>query len=126
MGKALEAVLKQSSVQKELTQSLEDMRKLRDDFNEEARTCEIEMQGQLKSMLQVTNSNAKELQEKIALMQNFMLVSRDEGTRAQQFIREGALSIQKWIESMNKTQETQQNTLDQTLGLLKSNPYQKK
>ncbi|KAJ6141560.1 hypothetical protein N7470_009950 [Penicillium chermesinum] len=121
-SKALEAMFKQSSFQRDLSRSLEAMQKCRDSFNEEARICGIEMQGKIESVLQDTHSNAQEIQGELVLMHRSMLIAYNEQKRTQRLIEEEALCLEERIESMKKGQAGLQESLNQLLGLVKGNP----
>ncbi|KAJ5214937.1 hypothetical protein N7468_010616 [Penicillium chermesinum] len=121
-SKALEAMFKQSSFQRDLSRSLEAMQKCRDSFNEEARICGIEMQGEIESVLQDTHSNAQEIQGELVLMHRSMLIAYNEQKRTQRLIEEEALCLEERIESMKKGQAGLQESLNQLLGLVKGNP----
>jgi hypothetical protein len=121
--RALEAVFRQSSFQKDLMGSLGDLRKCRDSFNEEARICEMEMQRMCRSMLQATGSDTKDIQENLARMQYFMVLTHDENLRAQEFLREEALWAHENMMRIEEDQEALKYTLNEVFEFFKSSPF---
>ncbi|KAL4917347.1 hypothetical protein BDW62DRAFT_183927 [Aspergillus aurantiobrunneus] len=122
IGKTFAAVFKQTSFQKDLKQSLDDMQKCRDDFNEEVRICGIEMQGQMEKMMQAASNNTENIQADLLLMQRFMFVAHNEYVRTQELVHEEAVTLRESMASMRAAQEKQQATMDRVVGMMMSNP----
>ncbi|OJJ46457.1 hypothetical protein ASPZODRAFT_142272 [Penicilliopsis zonata CBS 506.65] len=80
------------------------------------------MQGRVERMLEVKNSNDHGLHQDVSLVQRFMLTTREEQTRAQQFLQEDAQFLKENMASIQKTQETQLSIMDEVLEVLKSSP----
>ncbi|KAL2831433.1 hypothetical protein BDW59DRAFT_169699 [Aspergillus cavernicola] len=119
------ATLTSPSFQKNLSQSLDDMRKCRDDFNEEGRVCGIEMQGRIEILMQATNSNTEDIQGEIALTQRFMILTHNEQARTQQLLHEEAVALGKTMASMRTAQDEQLGLLNQVLEIMNGSPMLK-
>ncbi|KAL3471640.1 hypothetical protein BJX99DRAFT_266539 [Aspergillus californicus] len=100
VSKTIKAIFKQSSYQKSLTESLKDIERRRDAFNEEARLCGIEMEKRIEDMVHTTNSNAENIQSQILLIQQFLHVAHMEYLRTQHIVDQGMTTLDHKVDNI--------------------------
>ncbi|OQE06568.1 hypothetical protein PENVUL_c017G07274 [Penicillium vulpinum] len=101
LPKTLEATLKGASFEQALTESLEEVRKRRNEFNEEARMCGVEMAGELHAMVRQGNENSCKITE----LQSRILEGQAEQNRAQEFIQKQVVLMHEKTSAMRDTTE---------------------
>ncbi|KAH8424981.1 uncharacterized protein LDX57_002727 [Aspergillus melleus] len=107
LPKTLEATLKGASFEKVLTESLEDVRNRRDEFNEEARLCGVEMAGEMQAMVRQGNEKSTEIRE----LQDRMVKGQAEQERVQEFIQKQVVLMYETTTAMKDATENMNRNL---------------
>ncbi|OJJ76616.1 hypothetical protein ASPBRDRAFT_192736 [Aspergillus brasiliensis CBS 101740] len=119
LGKALGALLRQSSFELTLTRSIENVQRCRDKFNEEANVCNMEMASQIKDLSQDIDKTTIGIRE---TLKDFMVLIYNEKKRTQALQDHYSKMANAKIDRNNELLEKATPLLNTVADLLKSSP----
>ncbi|OJI86043.1 hypothetical protein ASPTUDRAFT_38786 [Aspergillus tubingensis CBS 134.48] len=119
LKKALGAIIRNSSFQVVLTQSIEDVRKCRDKFNEEANICSMQMASQIEHLSQGIDKTTTGISERLEDVKGLIC---SEVKRSQALQAHDKKTIEEKIDRSNQLNEKINFKLNALLVLFECNP----
>ncbi|RAH59521.1 hypothetical protein BO85DRAFT_485994 [Aspergillus piperis CBS 112811] len=119
LKKALGAIMRNSSFQMAMTQSIEDVRECKDKFNEEANICSMQMAIQIERSLQGIDKTATGTRE---MLEDSMELICSEVRRTQALQAHDNKTIEEKIDRSNQLNEKINSKLNALLVLFECNP----
>ena len=119
LKKAWEASTRLSSFELDLTQSLEDVQKCRDKFNEEANICSMQMASQIEQLSQVIDKTTTGIRERL---EGFMELISSEIMRTQALQAHYNKTLEEKIDRSNQLNKKIKLKLKAFLDFFESNP----